>query len=108
MWDVRESGLSIQAFTQGIDAAGYAANAMVQAAVERKFEIMGEALNQLSRLDPALASRIPQMGQIIAFRNQLIHGYAKVNVLTVWGVVQTSLPELLACVRSLLTEAGEG
>jgi uncharacterized protein with HEPN domain len=108
LWDVRESGLSIQAFTQGIDAAGYAANAMVQAAVERKFEIMGEALNQLSRLDPALASRIPQMGQIIAFRNQLIHGYAKVNVLTVWGVVQTSLPELLACVRSLLTEAGEG
>ena len=48
LWDVRESGLSIQAFTQGMDAAGYAANAMVQAAVERKFEIMGEALNQLS------------------------------------------------------------
>ena len=108
LWDVRESALSIQAFTQGMDAAGYAANAMVQAAVERKFEIMGEALKQLSRLDAALASRVPQMGQIIAIRNQLIHGYAKVNTLTVWGVVQTSLPELLACVRSLLTEAGEG
>ena len=108
LWDVRESALAIQVFTQGMDAAGYAANAMVQAAVERKFEIMGEALNQLSRIDAVLASRIPQMGQIIAFRNQLIHGYAKVNVLTVWGVVQTSLPELLACVRSLLSEAGEG
>jgi uncharacterized protein with HEPN domain len=45
-----------------MDAAGYAANAMVQAAVERKFEIMGEALNQLSRIDAVLASRIPQMG----------------------------------------------
>lgn len=56
LWDVRESALAIQAFTQGMDAAGY----------------------------------------------------AKVNTLTVWGVVQTSLPELLACVRSLLTEAGEG
>ena len=108
LWDVRESALAIQAFTQGMDAAGYAANAMVQAAVERKFEIMGEALKQLSRLDAALASQIPQMSQIIAFRNQLIHGYAKVNTLTVWGVVQTSFPELLACVRSLLTEAGEG
>ena len=108
LWDVRESALAIQTFTQDMDATGYAANVMVQAAVERKFEIIGEALNQLSRFDAVLASRIPQTVQIIAFRNQLIHGYARVNVLTVWGVVQASLPELLACVRSLLTELGEG
>ncbi len=62
LWDVRASALAIKAFTQGMDAAGYAASAMVQAAVERKFEIMGEALNQLSRIDAVLASRIPQMG----------------------------------------------
>ncbi len=51
LWDVREAALAIQSFIAGMDAAAYAANGMAQAAVERKFEIIGEALNQLSRLD---------------------------------------------------------
>ena len=45
LWDVREAALAIQSFTTGMDAAAYAANPMAQAAVERKFEIIGEALN---------------------------------------------------------------
>jgi uncharacterized protein with HEPN domain len=62
-----------------MDAAAYARNDMVQAAVERKFEIIGEALNQLAKLDASLTGRIPNVRQIIAFRNQLIHGYATVR-----------------------------
>ena len=58
LWDVRESALSIQTFTADLDATVYATNAMAQAAVERKFEIIGEALNQLAKLDSALATRI--------------------------------------------------
>ena len=38
--------LAIQSFVTGMDMAAYAGNAMAQAAVERKFEIIGEALNQ--------------------------------------------------------------
>jgi uncharacterized protein with HEPN domain len=66
-WDVREAALAIQSFTTGMDAAAYAANPMAQAAVERKFEIIGEALNQLSKLDTAVAARIPDLAQIVAF-----------------------------------------
>jgi uncharacterized protein with HEPN domain len=106
LWDVREAALSIQAFTADLDGTAYAANAMAQAAVERKFEIIGEALNQLAKLDSALAARIPQLPQIVAFRNQLIHGYATVKVSTVWNVVQTSLPPLLLQVQALLNELG--
>jgi uncharacterized protein with HEPN domain len=40
--------------------------------------------------------------QIVAFRNQLIHGYARVDHATVWGVVQYSLPDLRAVVDTLL------
>ena len=58
------------------------------------FEIIGEALNQLSKLDTAMAARIPDLAQIVAFRNQLIHGYATVNVSTVWSITQTALPAL--------------
>ena len=44
-----------------------------------KFEIIGEALNQLAKHDPALARRIPDIRDIIAFRNILIHGYAVIE-----------------------------
>jgi uncharacterized protein with HEPN domain len=89
-----------------MDAAAYAANPMAQAAVERKFEIIGEALNQLSKLDTAVAARIPDLAQIVAFRNQLVHGYATVNVSTVWNISQTALPALRDAVQGLLDELG--
>jgi uncharacterized protein with HEPN domain len=106
LWDVRDAALAIQSFTTGMDAAAYAANPMAQAAVERKFEIIGEALNQLSKLDTAVAARIPDLAQIVAFRNQLIHGYATVNVSTVWNISQTALPALRDAVQGLLDELG--
>jgi uncharacterized protein with HEPN domain len=108
LWDVRESALAIQGFIAGMDADGYAASDLVQAGVERKFEIIGEALNRLAKLDAPLAARIPELPQIVAFRNQLIHGYATVRALTVWNVAQSSLPALLVCVTALLEELGEG
>ena len=106
LWDVREAALAIQSFTTGMDAAAYAANPMAQAAVERKLEIIGEALNHLSKLDTAVAARIPDLAQIVAFRNQLIHGYATVNVSTVWNISQTALPALRDAVQGLLDELG--
>lgn len=104
LWDVREAALAIQAFTAGLDAAAYAGNAMAQAAVERKFEVIGEALGQLAKLDATLAARIPDLPQIVAFRNQLIHGYATVNVGTVWNIAQNALPSLFDAVQGLLAE----
>ncbi len=104
LWDIRESALAIQSFTNGMDAAAYAVNAMAQAAVERKFEVIGEALSQLAKVDVALAARIPNLPQIVAFRNQLIHGYATVNVSTVWNITQNALPSLLVAVQGLLDE----
>jgi uncharacterized protein with HEPN domain len=106
LWDVRESILAIQTFTAGMDCAAYANNDMAQSAVERKFEIIGEALNQLAKLDAALAARIPDLAQIVAFRNQLIHGYATVNASTVWNVAQNALTPLLDTVQTLLAELG--
>lgn len=106
LWDVREAISAIQTFTAGMDAAAYCANEMAQAAVERKFEIIGEALNQLSKLDAALAARIPDLSKVVAFRNQLIHGYASVNVKTVWSVTQNALPPLVSVVQALLEELG--
>jgi uncharacterized protein with HEPN domain len=87
-----------------MDAAAYASNPMAQAAVERKFEVIGEALSQLAKVDAAVAARIPDLAQIVAFRNQLIHGYATVNVGTVWNIAQNALPTLIEAVQALLDE----
>jgi len=106
LWDVREAAVAIQSFTAGMDAAAFAGNAMAQAAVERKFEIIGEALNQLVKLDGSLATRIPDLPRIVAYRNQLIHGYATVNIGTVWNVLTNALPPLLGVVQTMLDELG--
>jgi uncharacterized protein with HEPN domain len=106
LWDVREAARDIQTFTADLDASGFEANPMAHAAVERKFEVIGEALSQLGKTDAALAARIPDLAQIVGFRNQLIHGYATVRVSTVWNIVRTSLPPLLEVVDALLGELG--
>jgi len=105
LWDALSAAEAIQGFVQGRDARQYAADALLHSAVERKFEIIGEALGQLAKVDEALAAHVPRLAQIIAFRNVLIHGYAVVNHETVWNVVEDALPELVAALRRLLQEA---
>lgn len=70
--------------------------------MERQFEIVGEALSQLSRAAPDLAARIPDSARIIAFRNILIHGYAIVDDEIVWRATQENLPALRTNLAALL------
>ncbi len=77
---------------------------MLRSAVERQFEIIGEAFAGLRRADPDLAECIPNLPRIIAFRNVLIHGYATVDDRLVWGVVESELPQLLAHLTDLLSQ----
>lgn len=89
-------------FTAGKSFADYDADAMLRAAVEREFEIIGEALGQLARLDAELAAGISEHRAIVAFRNILIHGYAEVDDRLVWDVVETRLPVLIHEIDALL------
>lgn len=82
--------------------ADYLRDSMLRAAVEREFEIIGEALARLSRFDAALAAQISEHERIIAFRNILIHGYAEVDDRLVWDVVGSKLPVLRKEVDALL------
>ncbi len=94
----------IQNFVEGMHASAYATNLMAQAALERKFEVIGEALNRLSKLDATLACRVSDLPRIMAFRNQPIHGHANVDVGTVCTVVRTALPVLIDETRARLDE----
>jgi uncharacterized protein with HEPN domain len=72
--------------------------------VEPQFEILGEALNRLDRLDATLAAKIPDLRQIVAFRNILIHGYAVIDRARVWRAVQDDLPPLRATLDAILVD----
>ncbi|MGZ8181983.1 MAG: HepT-like ribonuclease domain-containing protein [Methylobacter sp.] len=66
--DAREAAGAILEFVAGKTFEDYAGDRLLRSAVERQFEIIGEALNQLCKIEPQWADRIPDVPQIIAFR----------------------------------------
>jgi uncharacterized protein with HEPN domain len=99
---------AIRSFTAGIDFAAYEASLLIRSAVERQFEIIGEALGQADKADTTLGARLPEIRSIVGLRNRLIHGYDSVDDQIVWDIVQTKLPGLEASVAALLdAEAGD-
>ncbi|MCR6496080.1 DUF86 domain-containing protein [Thermomonas sp. S9] len=106
LFDVQSAARTLAGFVAGRDGDSRQRDAMLRAAVERQFEIIGEASSQLGRRDSTLLARIPDHRRIIAFRNILIHGYADVDDALAWDIVQTRLPLLLAQVEALLQRKG--
>lgn len=80
-------------------------NRRLRQSVERSFIVIGEAMRRLRDDDPATAQQIMEYGQVIAFRNILIHVYDDIDHARVWQVIQESLPVLRAEVEQLLSEA---
>ena len=102
LWDARRAAERIARFTAGKTFIEYEADEYLRSAVERQFEIVGEAMNQLRRVDSETAAAIPELPRVIAFRNILVHGYANVDNRLVWGVLETDLPALLTTLGRLL------
>jgi uncharacterized protein with HEPN domain len=105
LFDVLESGRSIREWCGHRTFGDYETDRQFRRAVEREFEIIGEALNRLDRADSETAARITELTRIVGFRNRIIHGYDAVDDATVWGVVNEHLPKLLAEVETLMGEA---
>ena len=101
LFDIQQAAGLLADFTRGKTFADYQDDPLLKSAVERQFEIIGEALARLARLDPQTASRISEYRRIIAFRNILIHGYAQIDERLVWGVLEARLPTLAQEVNSL-------
>ena len=102
LYDINQACQLLVEFTSGKRLQDYQSDAMLRSAVERQFEIIGEALNQALRSDPSLTEKISHSARIIGFRNQLIHGYASISDEVVWGVLEMYLPVLHQEVSVLL------
>ena len=105
LWDALEAAERIARFAAGKSLDDYLESDLLRSAIERQFEILGEALAQLRHRDAGTAESIPELPSIVAFRNVLAHGYASVNNRTVWQVVEGGLGALTETLRTLLGEA---
>lgn len=102
--DILRAANLVQSFTDSKALADYEEDILLRSAVERQFEIIGEAMNKLAASDVDIARQITNFQRIISFRNILIHGYADVDDSLVWNVVETFLPNLIEEADSLLRE----
>jgi uncharacterized protein with HEPN domain len=102
LYDIAKAAKLALQFIRGKGFSDYQSDSMLRSAVERQLQIVGEALAQLFRSDPATAIRISEHTKIIAFRNILVHGYANVDDRVVWSVLDTKLPGLVREVEVLL------
>jgi uncharacterized protein with HEPN domain len=93
--DMRSAADGISKFVAGRTLSDFKTDLMLKLAVEREFEIIGEALGRLLRADPAVAEKITEYRRIIGFRNVLIHGYDTVNDDVTWKIIEEKLPVLI-------------
>jgi len=101
LFDIKESIESIESYLgEKRDYSIYNTDKMLRRAVEREFEIIGEAMNQIEKLDSSLD--ISSKKQIINLRNRVIHGYDKIDNEIIWGTIIRHLPKLKQEIEGLL------
>jgi uncharacterized protein with HEPN domain len=105
LYDVLSAAAAIEEYLRGKSYDEYEDSGLLQAGVERRFEIIGEAVAQLDKIEPDVAGSLPEHARIIAFRNVLIHAYSGVSPAIVWDIARTKLPALVQAVERLLRRA---
>jgi uncharacterized protein with HEPN domain len=101
LFDIKESIESIEKYLgDKRDFNVYQADKMLRRAVEREFEIIGEAINRIEKLDSSI--EISSKKQIISMRNRVIHGYDKIDNEIIWGTIVRHLPTLKLEIENFL------
>jgi uncharacterized protein with HEPN domain len=97
----------IERYVRDADPSRFAKDEMLQDAVVRQLEILGEAAGRVSRESCSRHPAIP-WPKITGLRHRLIHDYFEVDLNLVWRVVTVDLievtPHVEAMLRSLLDD----
>ena len=93
----------IDRYTTDMDETGFLANELIQDAVIRNIEIIGEAANNLQRVDSAFAADHDEIPWMVMYtmRNRVSHGYDQVDFEILWRTVRNDLPVLHAQISKL-------
>lgn len=103
LFDIQVSIKAIESYLgETRDFNAYRSNQMLRRAVEREFEIIGEAVNRIRKADESI--EIANARKIVALRNQIIHAYDSISNEIMWGIIVKHLPILKAEIEKLLQQ----
>ncbi|MEZ4526091.1 MAG: HepT-like ribonuclease domain-containing protein [Desulfobacterales bacterium] len=102
--DVLNACQQILNFSENMTFEEYSSNDLVKSAVERKFEIIGEALNRVKKIDVTQLESVADFEQIIGFRNVIAHGYDSISDRIVWDAINDSIPMLIKEINDKINE----
>jgi uncharacterized protein with HEPN domain len=102
LWDMLQASRDILEFTRGVSLGDYNSNKMLQMAVERGFQVLGEAARRVTESFKAAHPEIP-WSSIVGHRNVIVHDYADLSLKRIWEVVEDDLPELAQSLDRLIS-----
>lgn len=100
--------LDIQSVIQEIEAIkaktnnnfnSFQSDIILQRAIERDLEIIGEAIRKIIEVDPTI--KITSAKNIIGLRNIISHAYDSVEPEMIWGIIQNNIPLLSEEINSI-------
>ena len=97
----------IDDYTEDMDEVGFLNNLLVQDAVIRNIEIIGEAAHNIVKRYPEFIARYPDVPweDIYLMRNRVAHGYFSVDLEVIWKTVQRDIPELAMQISAIQHQA---
>jgi uncharacterized protein with HEPN domain len=107
LWDMLDAARSIAGFVRETDQDAYRKNRMMQLAVERCLQAIGEAARKVSEPLKAAHPEIPWQ-KIVSQRNVLAHEYGAINQDRLWRVATSDVPPLIGHLALLVPDDLEG
>jgi uncharacterized protein with HEPN domain len=94
-------------YIEGLSKADFLDDRRTQEAVALNLMVIGELATRISKSYGEVASAYPslQLREMQGMRNRIAHGYVKINMVTVWETVESSLPELIKTLPSIIQSA---
>jgi uncharacterized protein with HEPN domain len=101
LFDIKSCIENIEAFVgEPKMYSNFEKSLMLQQAVERNIEIIGEAVNNLLKINPEIS--ITSARRMVDARNKIIHGYDEIQLVQIWNIIINHLPLLKREVEQLL------
>ncbi len=100
---IHEAIERIETYIPGMTAEQFGSNRLVQDAVIRNLEIIGEASRNILKIDPQFEQSHPdvELSSAYQMRNALAHGYFSIDIAMVWRTITNDLPNLKAAIARL-------
>jgi len=101
--DMLTAARKVLQYTEGIGRLQFDSNEILQHAVMRQLEIIGEAARCISAEAKEEHQQIPWQG-MIGLRNRLIHEYFRIRIDRVWETIECDIPALVKLVEPIVQD----